>query len=180
MARRDTARVVQSLAASRADGFLDHERWPEIAKILLTLGCDWPAVTDLAAMPLPSPSAVDDAVEQLAEQVGREVADLPTLDFWDTVCGLFARAWRLDVFDEVTAVYSMDTLWWGIRDLDRSNSPGLQIIWHGMALKEMHDHVDITKDATELLSAADRLIPADSVNGPFCEVVLEAVRDSFY
>ncbi|MGI5321093.1 hypothetical protein [Actinomadura nitritigenes] len=175
MARLDTARVVQSLAASWADQLLDHDGWPEIARTLPALGCDWPAVTDLAAMVVTSRAAVLDAVERLAAQAGRAMGDRPALDFWDTVCGLVARAWRLKVFDEVAAVYRMDGLWWLIRDLDGSGGRGMQIIWQGMGITEMHDHGDISGPATALLVEADRLIPADSVNGPLCEAVLDAV-----
>ncbi|MEU6744749.1 hypothetical protein ABZ914_00820 [Spirillospora sp. NPDC046719] len=175
MARLDTARVVQSLASSWADELLDNDSWPLIAKILLALGCDWPAATELAAMPVTSETAVLDAVKRLAEETGREMGDLPALDFWDIVCGLVARAWRFGVFDEIDAIYRMNGLWWQIRRLDRSHSQGLQLIWQGMGLKEMHDHLDVTDEAAAMLTEADRLIPADSVNGPLCETVLHAV-----
>lgn len=175
MDRLHTAQVVRSLAASWDDRFLDEDDWPKIATSLLACGCDWPAVADLAAAGATSGTAVPDAVERLAAQAGREIGDLPVPAFWDTVCGLVARAWRLGVFDEVDAMYRLDGLWWMIRRLDRSDSQGLQMIWQGMGIKEMHDHCDISGLATALLIEADRLIPADSVNGPLCLAVLDAL-----
>lgn len=147
MDRLHTAQVVRSLAASWDDRFLDEDDWPKIARSLLACGCDWPAVADLAAAGATSGTAVPDAVERLAAQAGREIGDLPVPAFWDTVCGLVARAWRLGVFDEVDAMYRMDG----------------------------HDHCDISGLATALLIEADRLIPADSVNGPLCLAVLDAL-----
>ncbi|MGI5329326.1 hypothetical protein [Actinomadura nitritigenes] len=170
-----TEALIPLLPSALSSELLDDDSWTEIARILLALGCDWPAVTDLAAMPVTSQAAVLDAVKRLAEQTEREMGDLPALDFWDTVCGLVARAWRLGVFDEIDAMYRMDGLWWRIRPLDRSRSQGLQIIWRGMGFKEMHDHLDVSEEAITLLIEADRLIPADSVNGPLCKAVLDAV-----
>jgi hypothetical protein len=73
-------------------------------------------------------------------------------------------------------MYRMDRLWWLIRDLDRTTSQGLQIIRQGMGLKELADFLDIRRDATALLAEADRLVPADAVDGALCQAVLDAVN----
>ncbi|WP_157229081.1 hypothetical protein [Nocardia brevicatena] len=183
MARLDTARVIQSLAAATVDeynyttGGVDPDSWPKIASLLPALGCDWPAATDLAAMvgtSQPEP-AILDALERLVEQTGRELGDLPALCFWDTVCGLIGRGRRLGLFDEIDAIYRLAGLWWDVRDLPRPYSQGMQIIGEGLGLTYMLAEQDVRGEATALLAEADQLIPADAVTGPLCEAVLDAV-----
>lgn len=174
--RLGMTQVVHSLSTSGEFDLPDHEDWPAIARLLLGLGCDWPAVTDLAAMTTISRPAIVEGVTRLAEHTGQELGDLPTLKFWDTVCGLIARSWRLGSVDEVWAIYRMDGLWWRIRALDRSSSQGLQIIGQGVVIKDSHDFYDISREAVALLIEADRLIPADTVDALLCAAVLEAIH----
>ncbi|MEU8137357.1 hypothetical protein [Streptodolium elevatio] len=115
-------------------------------------------------------------VARLAVEVGQGMGDLAVPPFWDTVCGLVARSWRLEACLAISAVYRLDGLWWMARDFDRSAARGLELIWQGMTLKELSDHVDVSRDAAELLTEADRLVPDDVRDAPFCEIVLETLR----
>lgn len=103
------------------------------------------------------------------------MGQLAALPFWDTVCGLVARSWRLGTCDAVDAMYRLDGLWWLARDADRSTSQGVQLIWEGMGLKELSEHVDVVHDATALLAVADRLVAADVRDAQFCEAVVRSV-----
>ncbi|MEV4620770.1 hypothetical protein AB0J74_18925 [Asanoa sp. NPDC049573] len=170
-----TVQVVHALATSGHVDLPDHESWPEIARCLVAFGGHWPAAIDLAALSTASPAQVDEAVARLAEQTGRELGERPAPHFWDTVCGLVARSWRLGLFTERDATCCMNRIWYEIRDLDRSASQDLQIIWQGMGLWELDEHSDQSRAMVDLLIGADRLIPADAVDGPTCKAVLDAI-----
>ncbi|WP_126639041.1 hypothetical protein [Embleya hyalina] len=167
--------MIHSLATGPA-GEIAHDGWPGIANRLVRLGCDWSVVVDLAAMGAPSEAGVDAMVVRLAERSRRALAGSPAPLFWDTVCGMVARAWRLGAFDEVDAMYVMDGLWWLTRGLDGSTGRGVGIIRTGMGLKEVVEFYDIRPEATILLLEADLLVPVDAVDVALCEAVLEAVR----
>lgn len=181
MSRLSLARVAQSLACGPQDvrqaggPLFEGDDGQAVAVALLRLGGDWPAVRELAAEPA-APGLVEEMAVRLAAQARDDMADTTALPFWDTLCGFVGRSWRLDVDDSVGALYRMDSLWWTARDFDRSTSQGLRLIWQGMGLKELSDHIDVTRDATALLDAADALLPADLRDGGLCEAVLAAVR----
>ncbi|MGW1991473.1 hypothetical protein [Embleya sp. NPDC001921] len=166
--------VIHSLATA-PQGTVEHDCRPEIANCLVGLGCRRPVVVDLAATAATSESSVDAMLTRLAEQSGRAPAGMPAPAFWDTVCGVVARAWRLGMFDETQAMYLMDGLWWQTRKLDERACRGLGLIKAGMGLKELIPFQDIDPEATVLLMEADRLIPVESVDAALCKAVLEAV-----
>ncbi|MCF2533617.1 hypothetical protein [Yinghuangia soli] len=182
------ARLTHALASGQVDGLVDADGWRAIAQSLVGLGCDWPALAELSAEvsgPEDTPDGPDDldgldrldaAVARLAAQARQVRGDAAELPFWDAVCGLVGRLWRLGSCDTISAVYRLDALWWTARDFDRSSGRGLQLIWSGMTLKEVSDHADVRSDAAVLLADADRLIPADVRDVQLCEVVLDALR----
>lgn len=179
MPRRSLAQVTHSVASCPVDGLVAGDGWRAVAVSLLHLGCDWPVLEELAAAASP-PQAEDDVVARIAVQAREEMGDVATLPFWDTVCGLVARSWRLGACDAIDALYRLDALWFTARDFDtstrRSTSLGLQLIGAGVGLKESIAHVDVTRDAITLLTEADQLIPAGVRAARLCEALLETLR----
>lgn len=181
VSRLSLARVAQSLACGPQDvrqaggPIFEGDDGQAVAMALLRLGGGWSAVRELAAGPA-APGPVEGIAARLAAQASDDMAGTAALPFWDTLCGFVGRSWRLGVDDSVGALYRMDSLWWTARDFDRSTSQGLRLIWQGMGLKELSDHVDVTRDATALLDEADALLPADLRDSGLCVAVLEAVR----
>ncbi|MFE4457485.1 hypothetical protein ACFROC_09015 [Nocardia tengchongensis] len=78
----------------------------------------------------------------------------------------------------------MNSLWSQIRDLDESESDGLQIIWDGMQIKEQDDgslsSEWIDRCGEELLARADELIPPGAIDRPLCESIREAMLANGY
>ncbi|MEV1011390.1 hypothetical protein [Streptomyces sp. NPDC049881] len=176
MHRRSLAQVTHSVASCPDGWLVAGDGWRAVGLSLLRLGCDWPALRELAAAASPPPHAEDDAVARLALQAREEMGELPALLFWDTVCGLVARSWRLGAYDAVDALYSLDALWFTARDVDTTPCTGLRLIGEGVGLKAGLDHTDVTREASTLLTEADRLIPADVRDAQLCAALLETLR----
>lgn len=180
MSRRSLAQVTHSVASCPIGWLAAGDGWHAVAVSLLRLGCDWPVLEELAAAASSAPEAEDDAAARIAVQARDAMGDAAALPFWDTVCGLVARSWRLGARDTVDAVFSLDALWPLVRDFDpstsRSTNLGRQFIGEAVGLKASIDHIDITRDAVTLLTGADRLIPNDVLDAELCEVLLDVCR----
>ncbi|MFC4013361.1 hypothetical protein ACFOY2_39465 [Nonomuraea purpurea] len=170
--------MTHSVASCPVGWLVAGDGWRAVALSLLRLGCDWPALEELAAAA--PPQTEGDVVARIAVQAREEMGEVAALPFWDTVCGLVARSWRLGACDAIDALYSLDALWFTARDFDtstcRSTGLGLQLIGEGVGLKESIAHVDVTRDAITLLTEADQLIPADVRDAQLCEALLETLR----
>ncbi|MFI6287431.1 hypothetical protein ACIBCM_22245 [Streptomyces sp. NPDC051018] len=180
MPRRGLAQVTHSMASCPVGWLVAGDGWRAVAVSLRRLGCDWPALRELTASASLPPGVEDDVVARIAVQAREEMGDAATLPFWDTVCGLVARSWRLGSGDAIDALYRLDALWFTARDFDASTrgstSRGLRFIGEGVGLKESIAHVDVTRDAITLLTEADRLIPADVRCAQLCENLLETLE----
>ncbi|QLY31179.1 hypothetical protein [Nocardia huaxiensis] len=168
------AQVVHALTDPRFGVCFDNVEWMELAKPVVALGGDWPAALALAAMTSIRRPSVDQAVRHLRVQSGQDMGALPAPGFWDAVCGLVGRSWRLGILDEFTATVRLDRVWWHIRDHEPQDRAE-ELIWEGMACFEL-DHfvdMDMTNRALALLVEADQLIPDNAVDTAFCETVLE-------
>ncbi|GAB3211547.1 hypothetical protein GCM10027262_41330 [Nocardia tengchongensis] len=179
-----TARVIHGLSAVIEDDVLVSRYWPSIARLVLDRGITYPAAVELARMEGEADAAIDSKVAELSQQLGRLLGDSPRLDPWDAVAGVYGRAWRMGLIDPTSAVWRMNSLWSQIRDLDESESDGLQIIWDGMQIKEQDDgslsSEWIDRCGDELLARADELIPPGAIDRPLCESIREAMLANGY
>lgn len=95
------------------------------------------------------------------------------LDPWDVIAGLYGRAWRLGLLDEILAMWRMDQVWLHIRGLQEDHSRGVRILWTAMGLKELdaddHPSPGIPTRAEAVLAEAAR---------PLREQLLNVVRVS--
>lgn len=166
--------------------YFEIDAWPVLARELLRQGCDWPALQELAALPVPDdntpiPDEITAQAEDVVTQLVTQTASDALLPYWDLLCAIAARKWELEKQERGSAAepwaYAsiMDAMWWTAREVpDDYRAPGVTFIWRGMGLKEVIGFQDIDKEMTELLEEAGKLEISVPLDAQTCQKILAA------